>query len=92
MIDSNTLDPHRRLADRQLSLPDLGAPDYAYEAWTRHRDILYMSGQISRAADGQILTGRVGADATVADASTAAETAALNLLDRIDQAVGLSQV
>ena len=92
LTDTNTHDPQRRLADRQLTLPDLGAPAYAYEAWTRHRDILYLSGQISRAADGQVLTGRAGADATVADASAAAETAALNLLARIDQAVGLGHV
>ncbi|GAC70605.1 hypothetical protein GS4_38_00100 [Gordonia soli NBRC 108243] len=84
--------PHVRLADRGLVLPDLGAPAYAYEAWTRHEDLLYLSGQISRVADGSILAGRVGDDATVADASAAAEVAALNLLSRIDQAVGLDQV
>lgn len=92
MPNTSTIDPKRILAERNLSLPDLGSPAYAYEAWTKHRDTLYLSGQISRTADGYVLTGRAGADATTADASAAAEVAALNLLARIDQAVGLENV
>lgn len=85
-------DPLRRLAERELALPGLGAPAYAYEAWTRHQDTLYVSGQISRASPNQVLTGRVGDDATVADASAAAEAAVLNLLARINEAIGLANV
>ena len=51
-----------------------------------------MSGQISRASPNQVLTGRVGDDATVADASAAAEAAVLNLLARINEAIGLANV
>ncbi|WP_072805864.1 RidA family protein [Rhodococcoides yunnanense] len=92
MTDTSTIDPKLRLAERNLSLPELGAPAYSYDAWTQHRDVLYLSGQISRTPNGEVLSGRAGEDATTADASAAAEVAALNLLARIDQAVGLENV
>ncbi|WP_037144965.1 RidA family protein [Rhodococcoides fascians] len=92
MTDTSTIDPRQRLADRNLSLPELGAPAYSYDAWTQHRDVLYLSGQISRTPSGEVLSGKAGVDATTEDAAAAAEVAALNLLARIDQAVGLENV
>lgn len=81
-----------RLAAANLELPRLGAPRYAYEATTRWGDQLWVSGQISRTASGEILGGRVGETATVEDGIAAAEISALNLLGRIDDAVGLENV
>lgn len=92
MTDINIESPHARLARRNLVLPKPGAPAYSYEAFTRHRDTLYLSGQISRAADSRVLSDRVGVDADVDEAAAAAEIAALNLLARLDQAVGLDRV
>ncbi|WP_328392957.1 RidA family protein [Nocardia sp. NBC_00416] len=81
-----------RLAALSLELPVLGAPQYAYEATTRWGDLLWVSGQISRTATGEILGGRMGENATREDGVAAAETSALNLLARIDEAVGLDNV
>lgn len=92
MTDISLVDPKTRLSARNLTLPNLGAPAYSYDAWTQHRDVLYLSGQISRTANGDVVTGLAGEDATTADAAAAAEIAALNLLARIDQAVGLENV
>ncbi|MEV8237198.1 YjgF translation initiation inhibitor [Rhodococcus sp. 05-2256-B2] len=92
MTYTTTENAKSRLATRNLTLPDLGAPAYSYDAWTRHDDVLYMSGQISRTPNGEVLDGRAGVDATTADAAAAAEVAALNLLARIEQAVGLDNV
>lgn len=92
MTETTLIDPKRRLAERNLSLPDLGAPTYSYDAWIQHHDVLYLSGQISRTPDGEVLSGRAGEDATTADAAAAAEVAAVNLLARIEQAVGLENV
>ncbi|MFE7976173.1 RidA family protein [Streptomyces shenzhenensis] len=85
-------DVKERLKALSIELPVLGAPRYAYEATARWGDLLYVSGQISRTASGEILRGRLGDDATLADGVTAARTAALNLLARVDDAVGLDNV
>lgn len=81
-----------RMAARSIQLPTLGAPQYSYESSTRCGDLLFVSGQISRTATGEILQGCIGGDATVDDGSAAARLAALNLLARIHEAVGLDNV
>ncbi|WP_280436877.1 RidA family protein [Nocardia carnea] len=85
-------DVKQRLETLSLELPVLGAPRYAYEATTRWGDLLWISGQISRTATGDILRGRLGDTATVEEGIAAAETAALNLLARMNDAVGLENI
>ncbi|WP_329391224.1 RidA family protein [Streptomyces sp. NBC_01716] len=85
-------DVQERLKALSIELPVLGPPRYAYEATTRWGNLLFVSGQISRTGSGETLRGRLGEDATVADGVTAARTAALNLLARVDDAVGLDKV
>ncbi|OBC01691.1 YjgF translation initiation inhibitor [Mycobacterium sp. 852013-50091_SCH5140682] len=92
MSTTVTRGPHDRLTALGLRLPDLGPPAYAYEATTRHADLLYVSGQISREHDGTILTGTLEPGHPPEAGLAAARAAALNLLARIDQAVGLEQV
>lgn len=82
----------RRLAELSLELPVLGPPKYAYEPAVLAGDLLYVSGQISRTGAGEILGGRLGDTAGVADGIAAARVSALNLLARIDDAVGLENV
>ncbi|WP_083864741.1 RidA family protein [Nocardia brevicatena] len=81
-----------RLGELAIELPVLGAPRYAYEASARWDDTLWVSGQISRTASGEILRGRLGDTTAVAEGIIAAETCALNLLARINEAVGLENV
>lgn len=85
-------DMTERLDALSLELPVLGPPRYAYEATTRWGEMLWISGQISRTAAGEILRGRLGDTATVEDGIAAAETAALNLLARMNDAVGLANI
>ncbi|GAA2614249.1 RidA family protein [Streptomyces axinellae] len=81
-----------RLKALSIELPVLGAPRYAYEATVRCDDLLYVSGQISRTAQGETLQGCLGDNANLTDGVIAARTAALNLLARINDAVGLHNV
>ncbi|ONM46741.1 RidA family protein [Nocardia donostiensis] len=85
-------DIQERLAALAIELPVLGAPRYAYEASVRWENMLWVSGQISRTASGEILRGCVGDTVAVAEGISAAETCALNLLARINEAVGLENV
>lgn len=84
--------PHDRLTALGLTLPNLSAPAYAYEATTRHADLLYVSGQISRDDDGTIVSGTLEPGHPPEAGLRAARVAALNLLARIDQAAGLENV
>ncbi len=90
----NTLhgSPYDRLTAQGLTLPSLGAPAFTYEATTQHADLLYVSGQISRNHDGVILSGTLEPGHAPEAGLVAARVAALNLLARIDQAVGLERV
>lgn len=81
-----------RMTERGLELPHLGSPDYSYVPFTLFNNVLYVSGQISRRDDGLILTGKLGEDSTIVEGVAAAEVATLNLLARIQEAVGLENV
>lgn len=81
-----------RLAELSLQLPVLEPPRHAYEPAVRAGDVLHVSGQISRTATGEVLGGRLGEDADVATGIAAARVSALNLLARVDEAVGLENV
>lgn len=91
-MSATASDIRRRLTQLSLELPAPGPPKYAYEPVTRHGEVLYVSGQISRTPTGEILGGRLGADAATADGIAAARVSALNLLARIEGAVGLENV
>ncbi|MDX2917012.1 MULTISPECIES: RidA family protein [Streptomyces] len=80
-----------RLRALSIELPTLGPPRYAYEATSHWGGLLYVSGQISRSASGEVLRGRLGEDATVGDGVVAARAAALNLLARVEEAIGLDR-
>lgn len=84
--------PHQRAAVLGLEIPRLGKPIYRYSPTVRHGDLLSVSGQISRTVDGELHSGVVGMNASVDDGVVAARVCALNLLSRIDEAVGLGAV
>lgn len=91
-MSAATTDVRRRLAELSLELPALDQPKYAYEPAVQTGTTLYVSGQISRTGTGEILAGRLGDGCEVADGIVAARASALNLLARLDQAVGLDNV
>ena len=81
-----------RLAALSIELPTVTAPLYSYETTTQSGNLLFVSGQISRSSSGETMEGRLGEDATLEDGCDAARLAALNLLARIHQSVGLDNV
>ncbi len=72
--------PEQRLADLGLALPAAPAAVGAYAAGVRTGGQLWISGQLSRRADGVLVSGRLGADLTVDDGIAAARLCALNIL------------
>lgn len=78
----------KRLATLGLTLPDAPAPVANYVPYHIAGDLLFISGQISKAPDGTILTGRLGSGLSIEDGQKAARYCALNILAQAKAALG----
>lgn len=72
--------PSQRLADLGLELPPVATPVAAYVPATYSSGNVITSGQLPSVKGVLVATGKVGADVTIAQATDAARTAALNAL------------
>ncbi|ABD53352.1 RidA family protein [Jannaschia sp. CCS1] len=77
----------KRLGDLGVTLGDATAPAANYVPFVQVGDTLYVSGQIS-IENGQMITGRIGADLTVEEGAAAAKVCAINLLAQVKAACG----
>ena len=76
-----------KLAELGIELPDAPAPAANYVPFVQVGDIVFVSGQISANAEG-LITGKIGADLTVAEGAAAARTCAISLLAQAKAACG----
>jgi enamine deaminase RidA (YjgF/YER057c/UK114 family) len=77
-----------KLKELGLELPAAAAPVASYVPTVEADGMLYVSGQISFAADGSLIKGRLGADMDVAAGQKAAERCALMILAQVGAALG----
>lgn len=77
-----------RLTAAGHTLPTAAAPIAAYVATVEQGGMLYISGQISFAPDGSIITGCVGDTLETAEGKAAAERCGLMLLAQMQAALG----
>jgi enamine deaminase RidA (YjgF/YER057c/UK114 family) len=77
-----------RLASLGLTLPEAPNPVANYVPSFAAGNLLFISGQISKAADGIIIKGRLGAELTVEQGREAARASALALLAQAKAAIG----
>ena len=77
-----------RLAALGLTLPDAPAPVANYVPTCVTGGLLFVSGQVSRKADGHVIKGRLGAGLDVAQGREAAKVCALNILAQAKAALG----
>lgn len=86
------VDPHAKLAELGLTLPEVVPPVAAYVPAVQSGKHVYVSGQVP-IADGQLLaTGKVGAGVSPEQAKQLAQQCALNALAAIDALAGLENV
>lgn len=78
----------QRLADLGLALPEAPAAVANYVPHLEHNGLLYISGQIAKGPDGELVTGTLGADLSVEDGQRAARYCALNILAQANAALG----
>ncbi len=76
-----------RLAELGVTLPDAPAPAANYVPFVVSGNMVYVSGQISM-ADGQLITGKLGADMETEAGAAAAKTCAISLLAQLKAACG----
>lgn len=82
------MDIEARLAELGEVLPDAPAPAANYVPYVIAGDLVHVSGQISIAADGSLITGKLGAELGVEDGAAAAKRCALALLAQVKAACG----
>jgi enamine deaminase RidA (YjgF/YER057c/UK114 family) len=83
-----THSPYERLEASGLSLLMPAAPIGTYVPFKLSGNLLYLSGQGPRQADGRLMTGKVGHDLDVDEAYAHARLTGLNLLSVAHRALG----
>jgi enamine deaminase RidA (YjgF/YER057c/UK114 family) len=76
------------IAAENLSLPAPAAPVAAYVPTVLAGNLLHISGQLPFAADGTLMTGKIGGQRDLAWGQTAAERCALMLVAQMKAALG----
>ncbi len=77
-----------RLTALGLELPAAPPAVANYVPFVVSGDLLFVSGQLAKAADGTMITGRLGADVTIEQGYAAARLSALNILAQAKAALG----
>jgi enamine deaminase RidA (YjgF/YER057c/UK114 family) len=78
----------KKLAALALALPPCPAPVGSYQPVVIAERTAYLSGQVSKTAEGKIIAGKVGAELTLEEGAAAARAAALNVVSVIKHLVG----
>jgi enamine deaminase RidA (YjgF/YER057c/UK114 family) len=85
--------PEQKLAALGLALPAPAKVVANYVPAVRSGNLVFLAGQVPRDAAGQVITGKVGRNATEEAANAAARTCALQLLTALKAEIGdLSRV
>lgn len=77
-----------RLKELGLALPPAPNPVANYVPYLMTGNLLFISGQISKTADGTVITGILGHDTTIEKGQEAAKASALNILAQAKAALG----
>ncbi len=80
--------PEARLRELKLKLPTAPDPVANYVTAVQMGNTLYVSGTGPRAADGSLITGKVGADLTEEEGYQAARAAGLRILATVRKKLG----
>lgn len=77
-----------RLESLGLELPEAAAPVANYVPFQITGDLLFVSGQISKAADGTLISGHLGDTLNIDEGQEAARASALNIIAQAQAALG----
>lgn len=77
-----------RLKTLGITLPPAAAPVANYVPYVLAGDLLFISGQLAKGADGNLITGHLGAGVSVEAGAAAARVCGLNILAQAQAALG----
>jgi len=77
-----------RLKELDITLPSPPAPVASYVPYVVSGNLVFISGQVTLAADGLKYVGTVGKDMTIDDGKAAARLCAVNVLAQLNAACG----
>lgn len=80
-----------KIQSLNLVLPPSPQPVGSYQPVTIHGNWAFLSGQISKRADGHLITGKVGSEISLEEAQEAAKWAGLNALSILKNLVGFNR-
>ena len=81
-----------KLKELGLKLPPAPKPAGLYQPFVVSGKLAFLSGQISRDAEGKILAGKVGKDLSLVEGQAAARLAALNALSIMKHLIGFEKI
>jgi enamine deaminase RidA (YjgF/YER057c/UK114 family) len=86
------MDIDLKLSELGLTLPPAPKPAGLYRPVVISGTLAFLSGQISRDAEGKVLEGKVGGGLSLAQGQEAAKIAALNLLSIMENVIGFAKI
>ncbi len=84
--------PEDKITQSGLLLPPAPKPVGLYQPFVVAGKLVFLSGQISKDAEGKILAGKVGKDLSLAEGQAAARLAALNVLSLMKHLIGFEKI
>ena len=84
--------PEEKITQLGLSLPPAPKPAGLYQPFVVAGKLAFLSGQVSKDAEGKILAGKVGKDLSLLEGQTAARFAALNALSVMKHLIGFEKI
>lgn len=79
---------HEKLAALGITLKAPAAPVAAYVMYVQTGDLVFLSGHLSRNADGAVIVGQLGKNITVEQGMQAARNTAVDMMGTLEQACG----
>jgi enamine deaminase RidA (YjgF/YER057c/UK114 family) len=79
---------HEQLAALGITLKAPAAPVAAYVMYVQTGDLVFLSGHLSRNADGAVIVGQLGKNITVEQGMQAARNTAVDMMGTLEQACG----
>ncbi|KAG5478610.1 hypothetical protein LSCM1_06013 [Leishmania martiniquensis] len=71
-----------------ITLPPPASPAASYKPFVKVGNMVYISGQLPKGADGKLITGQLGASLKSEEGKAAAESCALSLIAQMKAAAG----
>ena len=76
-----------KLKDLNITIPDAPAPVGAYVAFKKIKNLLYISGQLPIASNGEMIKGKIGKNLNLQDGQKASGYCVINILAQAKKAM-----